>query len=132
VVLVAWGVLGISAPHAATKLPPAIHYAVSLGVGQLIVSSLPTIVCRVEVVVVMVVVVVRLIIEYFVLIVVGAPKGHLDAQVGSIVSRYMTTKARSFTRAIGIAKDFPVLAVVLYQTTPHAPGPKGMSSASYF
>jgi len=91
VVLVAWGVLGISAPHAATKLPPAIQNAVALGVGQLIVSSLPTIVCRVEVVVVVVVVVV-IIIAYFVLIVVGAPKGHLDAQVGSMVSRYMTTK----------------------------------------
>ena len=90
-VLVAWGVLRISAPHAATIFPTPIQNAVAGGLGQLIVSSLPTIVCRVEVVVV-VVVVVLLIIQYFALIVVGAPKGHLDAQVGSIVSRYMTTK----------------------------------------
>jgi len=92
VVLVAWGVLRISAPHAATIFPTPIQNAVAGGLGQLIVSSLPTIVCRVEVVVmVVVVVVVLLIIQYFALIVVGAPKGHLDAQVGSMISRYMTT-----------------------------------------
>ena len=92
-VLVAWGVLQVSAPNAATILPTPIQNAVAGGLGQLIVSSLPTIVCRVQVVmVVVVVVVVLLIIQYFALIVVGAPKGHLDAQVGSIVSRYMTTK----------------------------------------
>ena len=92
-VLVALIVLQVSAPNAATKFTPTIQNAVKPGIGHMIVIRLPTIVCRVQVVmVVVVVVVVLLIIQYFALIVVGAPKGHLDAQVGSIVSRYMTTK----------------------------------------